>query len=123
RRKDYSRSKSRTGFSAGPSRAFLSPSSNLRARTSSFLFSASHDSRNLSSRRRACSARILAASEISTSGAAFGGAVCDKTVASSTSTTSFDWQHGQTTSMDADFLDMAPLYAFGGSLHQRSRDP
>src|SRR4029077_10783845 len=93
---DYSRSKSRTGLSAGPSRAFLSASSNLRARTSSFLLSASHDSRNLSSRRCACSAKIRAASEISTSGAAFIGGVCDNTVANWASTTSFDWQQGQT---------------------------
>jgi hypothetical protein len=47
---------------------------------------------------------MRAESEISTSGAAFCGVVCDKTVASWASITSFDWQQGQTTSTGADFF-------------------
>src|SRR5580692_11027801 len=93
------RSKSRMGFSEGWSLAFLRASSNLRLRTSSFLLSASQESRNLSSRLRACSARMRAASLISTSGAALGGATCESTTESSGSTVSFDWQHGQVTSI------------------------
>src|SRR5689334_20603355 len=108
----YSRSKSRIGFSEGWSLAFFRASSNLRLRTSSFLLSASQESRNLSSRLRACSARIRAASLISTSGTAFGGDTCERTTASSGSTVSLDWQHGQSTSMGGvGFLAMPLFYA------------
>src|SRR5258708_20876004 len=108
----YSRSKSRIGFSEGWSLAFLRASSNLRLRTSSFLLSACQESRNLSSRLRACSARMRAASLISTSGAAFGGDTCESTTESSGSTVSFDWQHGQITSIGGvDFFAMPLFYA------------
>src|SRR5437879_3239913 len=112
----YSRSKSRIGFSEGWSLAFLRASSNLRLRTSSFLLSASQESRNLSSRLRAWSARMRAASLMSTSGAAFGGATCESTTESSGSTVSFDWQHGQVTSIGAtDFFGMPLFYDRNGS--------
>src|ERR1700730_9996800 len=115
----YSRSKSRIGFSKGWSLAFLRASSNLRLRTSSFLLSASQESRNLSSRLRACSARMRAASLISTSGAALGGATYESTTESSGSTVSFDWQHGQVTSIGgADFFAMQLFYDRNG-LHER----
>src|SRR6202043_1629270 len=108
----YSRSKSRIGFTEGWSLAFLRASSNLRLRTSSFLLSASQESRNLSSRLRACSAMRRAASLISTSGAALGGATCESTTESPGSTVSLDWQHGQVTSMGgADFFAMLLFYA------------
>src|SRR5712691_7562320 len=96
-----SRSKSRRGRSAGWSFAFFSASSNFRLSTSSFIFSACHDSRNLSSRRCACSCKIRAESLMSTSGAALGGASCESTTASCASTISLAWQHGQVTSMGA----------------------
>ena len=49
---------------------------------------------------------------MSTSGAALTGGVCVSTTASSVSTVSFDWQHGQVTSIGgAGFLAMPPLYA------------
>src|SRR6266699_527861 len=115
----YSRSKSRIGFSEGWSLAFLSASSNLRLRTSSFLLSASQESRNLSSRLRACSARMRAASLISTSGAALGGATWESTTESSASTVSFDCQHGQVTSIGgADFFAM-PLFYDRNGLDER----
>src|SRR5258708_31200189 len=108
----YSRSKSRIGFSEGWSLAFLRASSNLRLRTSSFLLSASQESRNLSSRLRACSARMRAASLISTSGAALGGATCESTTESSVSTVSLDWQHGQVTPIGGmDFFSIPLFYA------------
>src|SRR5258707_9901236 len=114
----YSRSKSRIGFSEGWSLAFLRASSNLRLRTSSFLLSASQESRNLSSRLRACSARMRAASLISTSGAALGGATCESTTESSGSTVSLDWQHGQVTSIGGMDSFATPLFyarnGFGG---------
>src|SRR5579872_1613868 len=111
----YSRSKSRVGFSRGWSLAFLRASSNLRLRTSSFLLSASQESRNLSSRLRACSARMRAASLISTSGAALGGDTCESTTESSGSTVSFDSQHGQTTSIGGvGFLAILVFYVKNG---------
>src|SRR5580765_35135 len=111
----YSRSKSRIGFSEGWSLAFLRASSNFRLRTSSFLLSASQESRNLSSRLRACSARMRAASLISTSGAAFGGDTCESTTESAGSTVSFDWQHGQITSIGGvGFLAMSLFYVKSG---------
>jgi len=65
---------------------------------------------------RACSARMRAASLISTSGAAFAGATCESTTESSGSTVSFDWQHGQVTSIGgADFFAMPLFYARNGS--------
>src|SRR5260221_1073491 len=106
----YSRSKSRVGLTKGWSLAFLRASSNLRLRMSSFLLSASQESRNLSSRLRACSARIRAASLISTSGAAFGGDTCESTTESSGSTVSFDWQHGQITSIGGVGFFAMPLF-------------
>src|SRR5258708_12071194 len=106
----YSRSKSRIGFSEGWSLAFLRASSNLRLRTSSFLLSASQESRNLSSRFRACSARMRAASLMSTSGAAFGGDTCESTTESSGSTVSLVWQHGQITSIGAVGFFATPLF-------------
>src|SRR5260221_3602554 len=112
----YSRSKSRVGLTKGWSLAFLRASSNLRLRTSSFLLSASQESRNLSSRLRACSARMRAASLISTSGAALGGATCESTTESSGSTVSFDWQHGHVTSIGGtDFFAMPLFYAINES--------
>src|SRR5258706_2624266 len=119
----YSRSKSRIGFYEGWYLAFLRASSNLRLRTSSFLLSASQESRNLSSRLRACSARIRAASLISTSGAAFGGDTCESTTESSGSTVSFDWQHGQITSIGGlGFFAMTLIYVKKG-LKQKAIPP
>src|SRR5260370_19542233 len=96
----------------GWSLAFLRASSNFRLRTSSFLLSASQESRNLSSRWRAWSARMRALSVMSRSGAVLGGASCESTTESCVSTVSFEWQHGQVTSIGgAAFFAIPVFYA------------
>jgi len=107
-----SRSKSRSGFSMGASLAFFRPSANLRARTSSFVLSASMDARNFASTESVCSRSRRAVSSKSIEGARSGG-VCARTTPSVRSMVSLDSQHGQSTSKvsEAGFFAMAVLYA------------
>src|ERR1700736_579001 len=53
---------------------------------------------------------MRAASLISTSGAALGGATCESTTESSGSTVSLDWQHGQITSIGGVGFFAMPLF-------------
>src|SRR5271155_2620052 len=109
---DQSRSKSRSGFSMGPSFAFLRPSANFRASTSSFVFSASTDARNFASTASSWARNSRAVSSRSTEGGGFGGGTCESTTPSWRSSVSFAWQHGQATSnIPAEFFDMRPFYA------------
>jgi len=79
--------------------------------TSSFLLSASQESRNLSSRLRACSARMRAAS-LYQRRARLLPAHMREHDGKLRSTVSFDWQHGQVTSIGgADFFAMPLFYA------------
>src|ERR1700722_4671115 len=88
-------------------------SSNFFARMSSLFDSWNHESANLSSRWRFCSARIPAASFKSIPGPAFGGASCEITTPSASSITSFALQQGQTDwIVPSGFLAIATVYAF-----------
>src|SRR4029077_19310197 len=82
---------------AGASLAFFMASSNFFARMSSLFDSWNHESANLSSRWRFCSARIFWASVRSTFGPALTGTSCESTAPNTGSTTSFAWQHGHVT--------------------------
>ena len=77
-----SRSKSRSGFSMGASLAFFRPSANLRARTSSFVLSASTDARNFASTESVCSRSRRAVSSRSIDGGALTEATCERTTPS-----------------------------------------
>jgi len=106
-----SRSKSRRGFSTGASLAFLRPSANFRARTSSFIFSASTEARNFASTASVCSRSSRAVSSRSMEGA-FAGGTCDNTTPSERSIVSFAWQHGQSASnVSVGFFPMPVFYA------------
>src|SRR6185437_3704792 len=85
------------GFSIGASLAFFRPSANLRASTSSFVFSASTVARNFASTASVCFLRRCAVSSRSMDGG-LTGATCASTAPSSRSTVIFAPQQGQSIS-------------------------
>src|SRR5271155_2943244 len=100
------------GFSMGASLAFFRPSANLRARTSSFVFSASTEARNFASTASACLRSRSAVSPRSIEGGGLGGGTWERTTPISRSMVSLAWQQGQGTSnVSSGFFAMERLYA------------
>src|ERR1700735_1207185 len=106
----------------GPSLAFFRLSANLRARTSSFDFSASTEARNFASTASVCARKRPAVSSRSTEDGGLGGGTCESTAPSSRSTLSLARQQGQSTSKVPAFcLDITAFYAHFSAYAQEAR--
>src|ERR1700726_2493693 len=99
------------GFSMGPSFAFLRFSANLRARTSSFVFSASTEARNFASTASFCWRSKRAVSSRSTDDGGLGGGTCESTTPRSRSSVNLARQHGHSVSkVSIGFFHIALFY-------------
>src|ERR1700726_5130711 len=100
------------GFSMGPSFPFLRFSANLRARTSSFVFSASTEARNFASTASFCWRSKRAVSSRSTDDGGLGGGTCESTTPRSRSSVNLARQHGHSVSkVSIGLFDIALFFA------------